>query len=96
MSAEANEPQEIEIAMIEQDGGYPEAARYRVSLAMLLTMLGDMAEDVGPVQPEMFHDLANNLIEGNERGMKLLNSHGYKMGFVRIVEASEGGGGDNG
>ena len=96
MSAESNEPQEIELAMIPEDGGFPEAARYRVGLAMLLTMLADMAEDVGPVKPEMFHDLAHNLIEGNERGLKLINEHGYKMGFVRIVEASEGGGGDNG
>ncbi|MEE8310253.1 MAG: hypothetical protein V3R34_07675 [Hyphomicrobium sp.] len=97
MSKENQENQEITevtLPLIPEDGGYVEAARYRVGLAMLLTMLADMAEDVGPIKVEMLHDLATNLIEGNERGLRLINDHSFKMKSVRFEVAEEGSGDD--
>ncbi|MHA1574031.1 MAG: hypothetical protein ACTSX8_08550 [Alphaproteobacteria bacterium] len=91
---ENQEIQEVTLPLIPEDGGYVEAARYRVGLAMLLTMLADMAEDVGPIKVEMLHDLATNLIEGNERGLRLINDHSFKMKSVRFEVAEEGSGDD--
>ena len=94
MSDTQQEQQEVELPMIPQDGGMPEAARYRLGLAMLITMLAEMAEDVGPIKVEMLHDLATNLVTGNERGLQLINAHSFKMGLVKIVapvEDEEGG-----
>ncbi|MHA1573344.1 MAG: hypothetical protein ACTSX8_05065 [Alphaproteobacteria bacterium] len=95
MSEENQETQEvadITLPLIPEDGGYVEAARYRVGLAMLLTMLAEMAEDVGPVKVQMFHDLATNLIQGNEPGLRLLNNHSFRMKSVRfeLLEDEEG------
>jgi len=91
---ENQEIQEVTLPLIPEDGGYVEAARYRVGLAMLLTMLADMAEDVGPIKVEMLHDLATNLIAGNERGLRLINDHSFKMKSVRFEVAEEGSGDD--
>lgn len=89
---ETQEVTEVTLPLIPEDGGYVEAARYRVGLAMLLTMLAEMAEDVGPIKVEMLHDLATNLIQGNERGLRLINDHSFKMKSVRfeVADAEEG------
>lgn len=91
MSEEQQETVEISLPMIPEDAGQREAAMYRLGLAMLLTMLAEMSEDVGPVKPEMFHDLASNLIDGNERGLRMINDHSFKMGQIKIVEAEVSG-----
>lgn len=82
--SEQEEVSEITLPVLPVDGGMVEAARYRVGLAMLITMLAEMAEDVGPIKVEMLHDLAANVVNANERGMKLINAHAFKMGSIRF------------
>lgn len=89
MGGDTEETNEIELPLIPEDGGMVDAARYRLGLAMLLTMLAEMADDVGPIRVEMLHDLASNIIDGNERGKRLINDHSFKMGQVKIIDPND-------
>jgi len=92
--SEAN-PNELTLPMIPADGGQAHAARYRLGLAMLCTMLADMAEDVGPVKVEMLHDLAAGIVLGTESGLKLINRHAARMADITIEMSTEEEGGSD-
>jgi hypothetical protein len=81
----------VELPMIAEDDGNTEAARFRIGLAMVSTMLAEAADKHGGKLPSSaLHGIASDIITGNERGIAFVSTHVGRMMGVRIVAPSEG------
>jgi hypothetical protein len=92
MSApETTSEPELELAMVEQDDGNVEAARFRIGLAMVCTLLAEAADQHGGKLPTaVLHGIAGDIITGNERGLAFVGAHVGRMMRIRIVPSAEG------
>lgn len=78
----------LSLPMIAQDGGNPEAGRFRIGLAMVITMLAEQAKE-HPLPAQVLNTIAANIIEGNEQGVSFVQAHVGRMMQIRIVPMEE-------
>lgn len=81
----------IEIEMIEEDGGQIENAQFRCVLAVAVTMLAELAEEMPHkvVQADALNQIAGNIAAGNDGGLQFINAHVNKMKAIKVVAMSE-------
>lgn len=81
------QPAELVLELIAEDQGSAEAGRFRIGLAMVLTMIAEIAEDQpGKAIPgQILNSLAADIIAGNERGVSFVGAHVGRMMAVRLV-----------
>lgn len=76
----------ISLPMIAEDGGNTEAGRFRIGLAMVVTMLAEQSKLQGsPLPASVLNTIAANIIEGNDQGVSFVNAHVGRMMQIRIV-----------
>lgn len=77
----------IELELIKQDGGNAEAGRFRVGLAMVLTMVAEIAkEQPGKSIPAGVLDgLAGDIVTGTDKGVSFVGAHVGRMMKVRML-----------
>jgi hypothetical protein len=76
----------IELELIPGDDGNVEAARFRVSLAMVATMLAEVADQHGGSLPAgVLHEIAGDVIRGTERGLSFCGGVVGRMMAVRFT-----------
>ena len=78
---------DVTLPMIAEDQGRPEAAKFRIGLAMVATMLAEVAAELpgGAIPAPVLNDFAANIIEGNERGISFVAAHVDRMKHVAIA-----------
>lgn len=78
---------EIELELIEEDGGNAEAGRFRVGLAMVLTMVAEIAkQQPGKSIPAGVLDgLAGDIVMGTDKGVSFVGAHVGRMMKVRLL-----------
>lgn len=86
-AAQVELDESIELELIPEDGGNAEAGRFRVGLAMVLTMIAEIAEDqAGKAIPAgVLNGLAADIIHGDVKGVSFVNAHVGRMMNVRLV-----------
>ncbi len=81
--------EEIEgaIELVGAPGEPYEGAVFRIGLAMVLTMVADIAEDQGDIPAGVLNELALNLVDLNDKGKSFIAAHVAKMALVKITPA---------
>ncbi len=90
LDAQSRAESELEVVtlpLVAADEGNVEAARFRVGLAMVCTMLADAGNEHGGALPSAaLHGIASDIIEGNDRGIAFVGGHVSRMMAVRFSQ----------